>query len=219
MTAVYGIPSVNVGLRVRDSQGKPLPRTSPLGYTAADGSFMVSGSVELVKISSAATGAFNTYLLAQINASSINDSGQVPLTGAVRSVGCSVTSATANQTIPLAAVSPSVLNSAGATAATTPFSIGLNCEAGVKVAVTFSSASGNSGIPSVIASNGTAKGVGVQLLNSSRTPISLDTALQLSSGTTGNMSFQFYGQYYRLGGPTVTAGTVNASAIFTMSYQ
>ncbi|GGC45228.1 hypothetical protein GCM10011400_35450 [Paraburkholderia caffeinilytica] len=89
----------------------------------------------------------------------------------------------------------------------------------MKVAVTFSSASGNSGIPSVIASNGTAKGVGVQLLNASRTPISLDTALQLSSGTTGNMSFPFYGQYYRLGGSEVAAGTVNASAIFTMSYQ
>jgi len=57
------------------------------------------------------------------------------------------------------------------------------------------------------------------LLDSSRNAITLNTALQLTSGTTGDMTFQFYGQYYRLGAPPVTSGTVNASVIFTMSYQ
>lgn len=231
---VWSSGIAGVGILVRSSQGTPVPLStscadgSPSGYTDANGSFSFSGTFELVKTGTITAGSVTgntfapvlvpstgTYVKVNNNSAGFN----FGTNSSVRLVTCSVTAATANQTIALTAISPSMLNSAGATAATTPFSIDLTCQSGVKVAVTFSSASGNSGIPSVIASNGTAKGVGVQLLNASRTPISLDTALQLSSGTTGNMSFPFYGQYYRLGGPEVAAGTVNASAIFTMSYQ
>ncbi|MFM0341104.1 fimbrial protein [Paraburkholderia fungorum] len=234
MTGVYTTGMAGVGMRMRNSSGTPLvgtglcsSTTSLLGTTAADGSFSVSGTFELVKtgsivagtISSAASYNTGIYTRAALNNSSAASALSVANGTSVRPVTCSVTSATANQTIPMVPISPSALNAAGAVAARTPFSISLSCESGVKVAVTFTSASGNSGIGSVLASTGSATGVGVQLLDASWAPITLDAARQLSSGTTGNDSFQFYGQYYQLGAAQVTPGAVNASAIFTMSYQ
>ncbi|MEI5999722.1 fimbrial protein [Paraburkholderia bengalensis] len=137
----------------------------------------------------------------------------------VRAVTCSVTAATSNQTIPLATVSPAMFPAAGAVAARTPFSLGLNCQTGVKVAVTFSSTSGTTGIASVLGNLGTATGIGVQMLDSTQTSLVLGSPLVLTSSTTGNMSFPFYVQYYRLGTAPVVSGTVRATAIFTMSYQ
>jgi type 1 fimbria pilin len=230
MNGVFTTSLAGVGMRMRDSSGKPLNASATcstdasLGNTGTNGSFNVSGTVELVKTGVTtsgtittgwwATGILNTGVPLNGGSNSISIAG-----AAIRPVSCSVTTATANQTIRMLPVKTSAFGSAGATAGMAPFTLGLSCESGVKVAVTFSSTTGSSGIPSVIASNGTATGVGIQLLGGSQTPINLDTALQLTSGTTGNMSFQFYGQYYQLGAAQVTPGTVNASAIFTMSYQ
>lgn len=200
--------------------------TSSLGNTGADGSFNVSGTFELVKtgpITAGTIGNASSYKSGILGTGVVLNNGNAYLyvaSGtAVKPVTCSVTSATANQTISMATISPALLPSAASVKAKTPFSIGLNCESGVKVAVTFSTASGNSGIDSVLASTGSATGVGVQLLDTTGTPVKLDTPLQLSAGTTGNASFQFFGQYYRLGAADVTPGTVRAASIFTMSYQ
>ncbi|PQV45549.1 fimbrial protein [Paraburkholderia sp. BL21I4N1] len=234
-TPVSGMPGVfttglpGVGMRMRNGQGVALNQSgacgadSSLGSTSSNGSFNVSGTLELVKtgtvtggtIASAqfVSGVLNTGI--QLN----NGSNRLTVTtGAIRPVTCSVTADTAAQTVALRPVSASAFPSAGSTAANTPFSIGLTCQTGVSVAVTFSSTS-SSGMPNVIASNGTATGIGVQLLNASRSAIALDSPLQLTSGTTGNTSFQFFAQYYRLGAASVTPGTVNATAIFTMTYQ
>lgn len=231
MTGVYPTNLAGVGMRMRDSNGKPMvgtgacSTTSSLGKTAANGSFNVSGTFELVKTGPIQSGTISAakYATRIFNSRAPLNNGRNLMSVAsgtpVRPVSCSVAADTANQTIPLATVSPSMFASAGSTAAKTPFSIGLSCESGVKVAVTFSSVSGASGVPTVVASNGTATGVGVQLLDTSHKPITLDKALRLTFGTTGNMSFQFYAQYYRLSAVDVTAGRVNASAIFTMSYQ
>lgn len=234
-TDVYSTGLSGVGMRMRDSSGKALigtgscGATSSLGTTAADGSFNVSGTLELVKTGpitagtithTATTANYNTGVLnTGVTLNNGNSSLSIASGTQVRPVTCSVTSETANQTISMAQIKPSMLPSAGAVTAQTPFSIALNCDSGVSVAVTFTSASGNSGIDSVLASTGTAQGVGVQLLNASQTPIKLDTALQLTWSTPGNRSFQFFGQYYRLGTAEATPGTVRAAAIFTMSYQ
>ncbi|CAE6701477.1 hypothetical protein R75461_00640 [Paraburkholderia nemoris] len=231
MNGVFTTSLAGVGIRMRNSSGSPLNASgkcstdASLGNTGADGSFNVSGTVELVKTgatttgtitgASWATGVLNTGITLNGSSNAISIASGT----AIRPVSCSVTAATANQIISLDPVKATALPSAGATWGAKPFSIDLNCESGVKVAVTFTSASGSSGIPSVIASSGTATGVGVQLLDASQTPITLDTALQLTSGTTGNASFQFYGQYYRLGAAQVQPGTVSATTIFTMSYQ
>jgi len=108
---------------------------------------------------------------------------------------------------------------AGSVAARAPFSLGLACQSGVKVSVTFSSTSGSTGIGSVLGNAGSAAGIGLQLLDSTQAPLVLGSPLVLSASTTGNMTFPFYVQYYRLGAPPVVAGSVRATAVFTMSYQ
>lgn len=232
-TDVYSTGLTGVGMRMRNSGGVPLTgsgecgTTSSLGMVGADGSFNVSGTLELVKTGPISAGTINManayFRTGVLNTKTLlndgNDEMRIATGTAFRQVTCSVTSSTAYQTVLLATISPSALAAAGSTAAKTPFSIALACESGVKVAVTFTSASGNSGIASVLGSNGTAKGVGVQLLNASQTPITLDAPLQLTASTTGNDSFLFYGQYYRLGAAAVTSGTVRAAATFTMNYQ
>lgn len=235
-TPVPGMPGVfttgltGVGMRMRNSQGVALNPSgtcgadSSLGNTTSNGSFNVSGTVELVKTGSITGGTITSaqYVSGVLNTNIPLNNGSNKLTlttGAIRPVTCSVTADTATQTVALRPVSASAFPAAGSTAANAPFSIGLSCQAGVSVAVTFSSASGSSSLPNVIASNGTATGIGVQLLNASRSAIKLDSPLQLTSGTTGNASFQFFAQYYRLGAASVAPGTVNAAAIFTMTYQ
>lgn len=231
MTGVYATNVAGVGMRMRDANGKPLvgigscSTDSQLGTTGSDGSFNVSGTFELVKTgpvtggnitgASYNTGVLNTGYVLNNGSSTMSVANNT----AVRGITCSVTAATANQTIPLATVNPNMFPAAGSTAAKTPFSLDLNCQSGIKVAVTFSSTSGSSGVASVLGNSGSATGIGVQLLDSSQAPIILDAALQLTSSTTGNMSFQFYSQYYRLGSAKVVAGTVRATAVFIMSYQ
>lgn len=231
MTGVYPTNVAGVGMRMRDANGKPMVGTglcstdSQLGTTGSDGSFNVSGTFELVKTAAVTGGAISgaTYRTGVLNSNYELNNGSAGMSVAnntpVRGVTCSVAAASANQTIPLATINPAMFPVAGSVAAKTPFSLGLNCQAGVNVSVTFSSASGNSGVASVLANAGSATGIGVQLLDASQAPITLDAALPLTSSTTGNMSFRFFSQYYRLGVAPVVAGTVRATAIFTMSYQ
>jgi type 1 fimbria pilin len=230
MTGVYPTNVAGVGMRMRDANGKPMVGTgacstdSQLGTTGSDGSFNVSGTFELVKTGPVTGGSITgaSYNTGVLNTGYTLNNGADTMTVAntpVRGVTCSVTAASANQTIPLATINPSMFPTAGSVAAKTPFSLGLNCQSGVKVSVTFSSTSGNSGVASVLANAGSATGIGIQLLDASQSPITLDVALPLTSSTTGNMSFQFFSQYYRLGVAPVVAGTVRATAIFTMSYQ
>ncbi|REE23258.1 type 1 fimbria pilin [Paraburkholderia sp. BL27I4N3] len=231
MTGVYPTNVAGVGMRMRDANGKPMVGTgscstdSQIGTTGADGSFNVSGTFELVKTGpvtgGSITGASYNSGILRTGTTLNNDAATLSVANntPVRGVTCSVTSASANQTIPLATTSPAAFPTGGSVDAKTPFSLGLNCQSGVKVAVTFSSTSGSSGVASVLANAGSATGIGVQLLDASQSPLALDAALSLTSSTTGNMSFQFFSQYYRLGGAPVVAGTVRATAIFTMSYQ
>jgi type 1 fimbria pilin len=231
MTGVYPTNVAGVGMRMRDAAGKPMVGTnlcstdSQLGMTGADGSFNVSGTFELVKTGAVSSGAIKDayYLIGVLNTGYTLNNGNmrmsVPDGTPIRGVTCSVTTGTANQTVLLATVTPAMFPAAGATAARTSFSIGLNCQAGVNVSITFAASSGASGVPSVLANTGTAKGIGAQLLDPSQTPIVLGSPVRLTESTSGNVSFQFYAQYYRLGAEPVSPGSVSAAAIFTMSYE
>lgn len=233
MPGVYPTNVAGIGMRLLDSNGNPLigtgtcSATSSLGTVGPDGTFNVTGTFQLVKTGPVGSGSITgaTYNTGVLNTNvPLNGGGSaswisVASNTPVRTVTCSVTAATANQTVYLATISPSMLSAAGASAARTPFSLALTCQSGVKVSVTFSSSSGNSGVASVLGNAGTAQGVGVQLLDSTQTPVTLDAPLTLTSSTTGNMSFPFYAQYYRLGAASVVSGSVKATAVFTMSYQ
>lgn len=236
-TAVPGLQGVfttnvaGIGMRMRNSAGTPLDNSDgcqalgTLGMTDATGHFDLTGTFELVKTGSISTGTLssaNSYKTGVMNTGVVLNNGTSYLfisdSPAVKAVTCSVTAATANQTVSMRTANSSTLATTGAVTGKTPFSIGLTCQSGVKVNVTFSSPAGTSGVDSVVPSTGTATGVGIQLLDATNNPISLDQMRTVVNSTAGTTSVPFFAQYYRLATGDVT-GTVRAAAVYTMSYQ
>jgi type 1 fimbria pilin len=68
-----------------------------------------------------------------------------------------------------------------------------------------------------IVSTGTAANVNVQLLDGSFNPVTFGTAQSLGAAPNGTLSIPYYAQYYATG--AAGAGSVKASATFTMTYQ
>lgn len=132
---------------------------------------------------------------------------------------CSVTSNPVNVTLP--AISTSALGSTGATAGTTPFDIALSCPGGTSGATLSIQLDYNgtpSGIQGVLTpTGGSSAGVGVQVLNQSSNPVTFGTPQTVGKITTGATNISFFARYYRTG--TVTPGTLQASATFTLLYQ
>lgn len=230
MTGVYATDLAGIGMRMRNASGRPLVGTgecSPdavVGQTAADGSFSYSASFELVKTgavtsgilnnASYRTGLYQTGVLLNNSASTVSANNT-----SVTAITCGVAPASVNPFITLASVSPSAFPSIGSAAARTPFSLSLTCQAKVAISVTFSSTSGSTGVAGALGNTGTAASVGVQLLDAAQKPLPLDAPVLLTASSTPDPSFPFFAQYIRLGSAAVTAGTVRATAIFTMSYQ
>lgn len=231
LSGVYATGVTGIGMRMRNNAGVALDDTggcqtqSSLGKTDATGKFDVAGTFELVKtgpVTSATLGSAASYNTGVLNTGYVLNNGAsymyVADGTAVKAVTCSVTAATANQTVSMRTANSSTLAATGAVSGKTPFSIALTCQSGVKVNVTFSSAAGASGVDSVVKSTGTATGIGIQLLDASDAPIALDQAHKVVESTSGNTTIPFFAQYYRLSGGTAT-GTVQAAATYTMSYQ
>lgn len=231
MTGVYATNLAGVGMRMRDSSGRPLvgtglcsPDTSVVAQTADDGSFSYSTSFELVKTgtvtsgilsnTSYRTGVYSTGVLLNNGANTVSADNT-----SVTAITCGVAPASVNPFITLASVSPSAFPAVGSAAARTQFSLSLTCQAKVAISVTFSSTSGSTGVAGVLGNTGTATSVGVQLLDAAQKPLPLDAPVLLTASSTTDPSFRFFAQYIRLGSAAVTAGTVHSTAIFTMSYQ
>ncbi|HBQ8098965.1 TPA: type 1 fimbrial protein [Klebsiella pneumoniae] len=144
----------------------------------------------------------------------------VYLGGAVTSSGCSVTGGqTLNITLNDAhkADLPAVGSVWGES---DEKEISLSCNAGTNVNITFSGAQAtDTDDTSVLQNNGSAKGVGVQLmdLHNGDTPIPLNEkiAAVTNSGTTANIPIA--ARYIRTG--DLTAGSVEASATWTLDYE
>jgi len=145
------------------------------------------------------------------------------VTGTLALASCSVTTASVSVTLPNVSAGSLNTGPSGRTA----FGLGLNCASGVKVYVTLTDASNvaNTSNTLGLTRNSTAKGVGLQILNGAN-PVAygLDSAVagntnQWFAGTaaSGAMNIPLVVQYVRTG--TVTTGTVQGAATFTMSYQ
>lgn len=133
---------------------------------------------------------------------------------------CTVTTPSISVTLPT--VSTSSLSGTGETAGTTAFAIGLNCAssaAGRQVAVQFDTNQSYAGANGVIVpGSGTAKRVGVQLLDSSFSPsIVFGTPNTVGTTPTGLYNLTYYARYYATGA-AVKAGSLSATATFTISY-
>ncbi|MEM5434161.1 fimbrial protein [Paraburkholderia diazotrophica] len=145
---------------------------------------------------------------------------------AITSNTCSVTTPTL--AFPLPKGLSNQLKTAGSTTGDTTVPLGLNCAAGIKVAVTITDATSPQNVTTTLslAPGSSASGVGLQILNGS-TPVGFgpDSAVagnknQWSAGTSagGAMQIPLTARYVRTSG-TLVPGSVVGKATFTMSYQ
>jgi major type 1 subunit fimbrin (pilin) len=118
----------------------------------------------------------------------------------------------------------------GSTSAAKDFLVNLNCDTGasgsygvyMQLAATASSGLASSGVFSLGAGS-TATGLGIQLLRgsgTSRTPVKFDTPWQIGTFpmTDANLSVPLSARYYQTGA-TISPGTANGTATFTITYQ
>jgi type 1 fimbria pilin len=129
---------------------------------------------------------------------------------------CSVNSNSIIVTLPNIATAS--LKGVNSVAASTQFAIRLTCSAGATVAITLDTASQAAGTTGVINSSGSATGVGVQLVDSNGTAVSFGTTTTVGATPDGALDLSYFARYYQLA-TTVGAGTVKATATFTISYQ
>lgn len=200
---------------------------------APSGSFNQSYSAQLVKTTPGAVTAspldsitlIGSFTAAANNGANISrlNASSVTLNAGTRIAlgGCSIL----NVPVTLPAVFTSQLGSMGAIAGMTPVQLNLTgCPANTPVSISFSgTAAMISGTPSttVLASSGSAKNVGVQLLGNggSSAPVDITGSVKSALGTTlssGSLSATYYAQYYATG--AVGPGNVNATAVYTLTY-
>ncbi len=143
------------------------------------------------------------------------------LSNNVKFVAPTCTVATPNIAVTLPTVSTRSLTSTGAVSGATAFTIGLTCSAaasGQTMAIEIdASRAVPPGTTGVLTSTGSAGNVGVQLIDSSFKAVSLGTPVTVGTTPTGAYNLTYYAQYYALANST-TAGTVSATATFTISY-
>ncbi|WP_260513536.1 fimbrial protein [Serratia fonticola] len=137
----------------------------------------------------------------------------------IQTVACSVSTPTI--LVPMGKISKSAFHGVGSVTARRPFQIDLNCDPGTKIAVTLNGLAGSSDAIGVLALNpdeGKASGVGVQILQQNA-PIRLGTAIPIGiSHSMGTYTIPFSARYFQ-SKDTVTAGSANSTATFTMTYQ
>lgn len=169
-------------------------------------------------------------LLSGIASANTVNGGRINFEGELVSAACAVDMSSMNQTIQMGQVRTASFTTAGATSGAIPFDIKLTgCDTALTgtpaapqtVAVSFVGVASamNPNALAISGGAGTATGIGIQILDSTSTAVSLD-------GTPGNthvidrttMSIPFQASYISTE-PTVTAGTANATATFALTYQ
>lgn len=124
--------------------------------------------------------------------------------------------------VTLPTVNASAFSGTGSTTGLTPFNVQLTCSSGASLSVTLATTNQQTGATGVIApttGNGYAGNVGVQVLQANgTTPVTFGTAISEGATPNGTMDLPFYARYYQTGSG-VTAGTVTATATYTLTYQ
>lgn len=135
---------------------------------------------------------------------------------------CKVSTGSQNLTVTLPPVQASTLTSAGPAAGTTAFSINLTgCTRNLGVSATLNTNNPytSAGIIAPTTGSGYANNVGIRLLQSDgTTPVTFGTPFSVGNTSGANFTFNLYAQYYWIANP-VTAGTVLATATYTLTYQ
>lgn len=152
--------------------------------------------------------------------------GTVHFKGEVVNAACAVDAGSVDQTVPMGQVRSAKLAQAGKTSSPVGFNIQLNdcdTEVSTKASVAFTGTAVDSANPTVLALQSSAAGgatnVGVQILDSTGTPLALDGATFGAKTTLndGTNVIPFQARYYATG--IATAGTANADATFKVQYE
>ncbi|WP_316153307.1 fimbrial protein [Cupriavidus sp. BIC8F] len=142
-----------------------------------------------------------------------------PVTFQFIAPSCTLSAGTANQVITLPKIGNSALPSVGATAGATGFMLNLeNCV--TQSVVTLTVGGTTETVSSVLQNNGSAQGVGLQLLNggANGTPLPLNANVAMGNvGTATAMGIPLGVRYYRL--DTVGPGTVSSVATVNFDYN
>lgn len=132
---------------------------------------------------------------------------------------CNLSAGTANQVITLPKISASSLPTIGSTAGATRF--GLTLENCVTQSIVTMNISGDAtAVGSVLRNNGSAQGVGLQMLNGgpAGTPLPLNADVGMGNvGAAMTMAIPLGVRYYRVG--PVTPGTVDSVATVNFNYN
>lgn len=132
---------------------------------------------------------------------------------------CTVNNNVINVVLPT--ISTTAFNGVGTTAGATAFNISLNCPGGNTLSIEFDTANPSSVANSVIANStgtGRAKNVGVQLIDQGFVPITFGTPAVVGVTPSGPYNLTYYARYYQTAA-SPAAGTVSATATFTLTYQ
>lgn len=164
-----------------------------------------------------------TFMSASIALKANAADGTINFVGEIIDSACTVSTASANQTVTLGTVSNKAFSGAGDTADATAFQIQLDsCPATVSSAsVKFdgTAVEGNSNALALTPDNGAATGVAVQLRNEDNSVLPLFTeskSITLAQNATNTLNFN---AAYVATAATVTAGPANAVATFSVVYN
>lgn len=226
-----------IGFRVRGGSGAVLTGQSYSGGWSFDmgpapntGATLV-GTFELVKIAATVqSGAYSIPFDFHVpNQEYANQSGfgsKMTLAYSVAAIP-TCTAAVPSMQVRLPTVSRSSLNSLNATSARTGFNLGLSCQANAAPTVTLSDSTNpaNGTDRLSLTADSTSSGIALQLLSANQpivfaasgSPGSGTAIKPASSASAGQINVPLEVQYIR-NSASISAGTVNAIATFTLSY-
>lgn len=132
---------------------------------------------------------------------------------------CNVSPTSLNVALPT--VSANAFSGKDSTTGATPFTIAANCPSGstATLTITFAASSGvPAGYNNVLKSTGSATGLGVELRDGSGNTVVFDNPMDAGTTPSGALSIPYTARYHAVSN-TVTAGSVAATATFTLSYK
>ncbi len=132
---------------------------------------------------------------------------------------CNVSSTSLNVTLPT--VATSAFSGKDSTAGPTPFNITMTCPSGstATLAIMFTASSGvPAGYNNVLMNTGSATGLGVELRDGSANTVVFGNTTVVGTTPSGALSIPYTARYHAISN-TITAGSVAATATFTLSYQ
>ncbi|WP_257624544.1 fimbrial protein [Variovorax boronicumulans] len=227
-STIYATAVPGVGIRVSEVQGSypfQVATTGPRFYVVSD-----RITVALIKTAAVTgTGSLTAGIYTQMSGDGDNVS---LLTTTLSAKGttlvaesCAVDLGSRNIPVQFGKVSQTEFRGLGTSAAERSFNIQLNCRirpGGLNTVMLRMDAQTDTpatpGVLSLTAGTGTARGVGIQILDGSKVPVKFGETADVGPAKNGSYVLPYTARYYQTA-TTVTAGQANGTATFTLDYR